>query len=60
MANHKTNGRTRGDAKGNVNVTPVTLGTCVGVNVSVEAGGPEYHFAFSVRRRSVMSRIVAT
>jgi flavin reductase (DIM6/NTAB) family NADH-FMN oxidoreductase RutF len=41
------------DASGNVNVTPVTLGTCVGVNVSVEAGGPEYHFAFSVRRRDL-------
>ncbi|NOZ62388.1 MAG: flavin reductase family protein [Calditrichaeota bacterium] len=41
------------DEFGNGNVTPVTLGTCVGVNSLAEPSGSNWYFAFSVGSRDV-------
>ena len=41
------------DAHGNNNITPVTLGTCVGVNSLPNPTASNYYFAFSVGSRDV-------
>ncbi len=41
------------DSFGNNNATPVTLGTCVGVNSLADASESNYYFAFSVGSKDV-------